>query len=80
MKPFVNSWVIDFGAMNHMICSSHKVNNYNPYPISRKIAIVDGSLTSIAGVHVQFSPTLTLRDMLHVLKLSTNLVFIQKLT
>ena len=43
--------------------------------------MVDGSLTTIVGVgDVQISSTLKLRNMLHVSKLSTNLVSIRKLT
>ena len=75
------SWVLDSGATYHMTHSSHKYNNYNPYPSSRKIATIDGSLTTVVGVgDVQISPTLTLRNVFHVPKLSTNLVLIQKLT
>ena len=61
--------------------SSHQFKNYNPCPSSRKIAIADGSLISVAGIgDVQISPTLILRNVLHVPKVSTNLVSIQKLT
>ena len=64
-----------------MTHSSHKFNNYNPCPSSRKITTANGSLTIIASVgDVQISPTLTLRYVFHVSKLSTNLVSIQKLT
>nr|CAN60478.1 hypothetical protein VITISV_018947 [Vitis vinifera] len=64
-----------------MTHSSHQFNNYNPCPSQRKIAIANGSFTTIAGVaDVQISPTLTFRNALYVPKLSTNLVFIQKLT
>ena len=42
---------------------------------------MDGSLTIVIGVgDIQNSPTLTLRNVFHVLKLFTNLVSIQKLT
>ena len=62
-----------------MAHSSHRFNNCNPYPSNRKIATIDGLLTTIIGVgDVQICPTPTLRNMLHVPKLSTNLVFIQK--
>ena len=64
-----------------MTHSSHQFNKYNPCPSNRKIAKVDSSLTIVIGVgDVQICPTLTLRNELHVPKLSANLVSIQKLT
>ena len=61
--------------------SLYQFNNYNPGPSNKKIVTIDGSLTTIAGVgDIQISPTLNLRNVLHVPKLSTNLVSIQKLT
>ena len=81
-KAFVKSWVIDSSATDHMTTHSlQQFKNYNPCPRSRKIVIADGSLTTIALVgDVQISPTLTLKNVLHVPKLSTNRVPIQKLT
>ena len=39
--------------------------------------MVDRSLTTVAGIgDVQISPTLTLRNVFHVLNLSTNLISI----
>ena len=65
----------------HMTHSSHQFNNHNSYPNNRKIATADGSLTIVASVGgVQISPTLTIRNVFHVPKLSTNLVSMQKLT
>ena len=64
-----------------MTHSSYQFNNYNPCPSNKKIATTDGSLTTVTGVgDIQISPTLILRNVLHVLKLSTNLISIQKLT
>ena len=64
-----------------MTHSSHQFNNCNLCPSSKKIFTGDGSLTTVAGVgDVQISPTLTLRNVFHVPKLSTNLFSIQKLT
>ena len=80
-ETFSNSWVLDSSSIDHMTYSSHQFNNYNLCPSIRKVTIADDSLTNIAGVgNVQISLTLTLRNVLHVSKLSTNLVFIQNLT
>ena len=61
-----------------MTHSSHQFNNYNPCPSSKKITTTNGSLTIFVGVDVQSSPTLTLRNVFHVPRLSTNLISIQK--
>ena len=43
---------------DYMTRSSHQFNNYNPCRSSRKMVIIDGSLTIVAGVgDVQISPT-----------------------
>ena len=80
-ETFINSWVIDSDGTDHITHSSRKFNNYNPCPNNRKIVIDDGSLTTIIGIgDVQISLPLTLRNVLHVPKLFTNLVSIQNLT
>ena len=74
-SPLSDSWVIDSGAMDHMTDSALKFCSYSPCLSNKKISIVDGS--SIAGqgkIHVNSS--LTLDNVLHVPKLSTNLVSI----
>ena len=50
-------------------------------PCNRKIVTTDGSLTTVAGIgDVKISPSLLLKNVLHVPRLTTNLVSIQKLT
>ena len=74
---FTNSWVMDAGARDHMTHSSNIFLTYSPCPSSRKIATVNGSLTTVASIgDVKISPSVILRNVLHVPKLSTNLVFI----
>ena len=47
----------------------------------RKIATADGSLTIVAGIgDVKISPSLMLKNVLHVPRLTTNLISIKKLT
>jgi hypothetical protein len=72
---------MDSGAIDHMTYSLNGFSTYLPCPSSRKIATADGSLTTIAGVgNVKIGPSLILKNVLHVPRLSTNLVSIQKLT
>ncbi|KAI3459866.1 hypothetical protein Pfo_016529, partial [Paulownia fortunei] len=80
-ETFANSWIMDSGATDHMTHSSQKFSTYNPCPSNRKITTADGSLTTVAGIgDVPISPTLILKNVFHVPKLSTSLVSIQKLT
>jgi len=76
-----NTWILDFGAINHMTCSSHQLITYTLCPSARKITMADGSLTTVVGQgNVPINSHLTLKNVLHVPKLFTNLVSIQKLT
>ena len=78
---FPNSWIIDSKATEHMTISSLKFSTYSPCPSNKKIALVDGSLTIVAGKgEIKIHPSLVLKNVLHVPKLSTNLVSIHKLT
>lgn len=53
-----------------MIHSSSIFSTYSPWPSSRKLATTDDSLTIVAGGG----------NVIHVPRLSTNFVFVQKLT
>lgn len=80
-KPIISSWVIDSGVTDHMTYSSQKFSIYNLCPSNKKIVIADNSLTTVAGLgDVQVNPSFVLKNVLHVLGLSTNLISIQKLT
>ena len=52
-----------------------------PCPSNRKIIVANGSLATVAGIgDIYVTPSLILKNVLHVPKLSANLVSIQKLT
>jgi len=75
-----NSWVLDSGASDHMTPFPHLFISYYPCPSSRKITMADGSLTTVAGQgDIFLNKNLTLKNVLHVLELFTNLISIQKL-
>ena len=75
-----NDWVLDSKATDHITTSPHLFTSYNPCPSSKKIAMANGSLTTVAGQgHIILNEHLTLKDVLHVPKLFTNLISIQKL-
>ena len=75
------AWVVDSRATNHMtLLSSHGFVSYSPCPSNKKIAIVDGTLVTVAGRgDIVINQNLVLKNVLHVPKLSTNLVSIHKL-
>ena len=71
----------DSKATYHMTPSFVHFTTYFPCPCTRKIVVVDGSLTTVVDVgHIQLGPSLLLKNVLHVPKLSTSLVSIQKIT
>ena len=76
-----NLWIMDSGATDHMTHSSLKFITYTPCPSNRKIAVANGFLTTIAGLgDIYINPSLTLKNVLHIPKLSTNLISVQKLS
>ncbi|KAK3004629.1 hypothetical protein RJ639_019506 [Escallonia herrerae] len=76
-----NSWIIDSGATDHMTSCSHLFSTYTPCARNKKIKIADGSLSAIARTgSIVLSPSITLHNVLHVPKLSCNLLSISKLT
>ena len=71
---FSSAWVIDSGATDHMTSFSHWFSSYNLYLGNRKINVADGTLAIVAGQGTKnLSPTLSLKSILHILRLSVNL-------
>ena len=80
-RVYDDSWIIDSGATDHMTSKSQLFHTYTPSPSNKKIAVANGSLVTVAGFEdIYIAPTLILKNVLHVPKLSANLVSIQKLT
>ena len=78
---FRNAWILDSGATDHMTHSSNHFKTYTPCPSSRKITVADGTTTTVAGLgDVQVNSDLILKNVLHVPRLSMNLISIHKLT
>ena len=67
--------------MNHMTQSSHGFVSYSLCLSNKKIAIVDGTLVTVVGQgNVVINHNFIFKNVLHVPKLSTNLVSIHNLT
>lgn len=63
-----------------MTSCSQSFSTYVPSAGNKKIRVADGSLSTVAGVGtVKISPRLVLHDVLHVPKLSCNLLSVSKL-
>ena len=73
--------IIDSGATDHMIGCAKLFSSYTPSPGNVKVKIADGSLSTVAGTgSIEIYPNIVLNSVLHVLKLSYNLISISKLT
>lgn len=80
-RVYDDSWIIDSDAIDHMTSKSQLFHTYTPSPSNKKIVVANGSLVTVAGFRdIYITPTLILKNVLHVPKLSANLVSIQKLT
>jgi hypothetical protein len=76
-KDHSSIWVIDSGAIDHMTYFAGSFRSYQPCPSSKKITVVDGSLTTVAGQGtIPFNHLLTLKLVLHVPNLTANLLSI----
>ena len=74
-------WIIDFGASDHMtgICSFFY--DYSSYNGDQMVKLADGSFTPIAGFGtVWLTAAFYLSNVLHVPKLSCNMLSINKVT
>ena len=76
-RVYDDSWIIDSGATDHMTSKSQLFNTYTLNPSNKKIVVANGSLATVAGFgDIYITPTLILKNILHVPKLSANLVSI----
>ena len=63
-----------------MTKSSHDFLSYSPCPSNKNISTTDGILSTVAGQEDVINSKFVLKNVLHVPKLSMNLVLIHKLT
>ena len=76
-KNYDYSWVIDSSAIDHMTSKSQLFHTYTPSPSNKKIVVANGSLATVASFgDTYITPTLNLKNVFHVPKLSTSLVSI----
>ena len=74
-------WIIDSGASDHMTNSSKFFESYLPCPGNQKVRIADGNFSPIAGKGlIKISEGIDLKSVLHVPKLTCNLLSVSKLS
>ena len=79
-RVYDDSWIIDSDATDHMTSKSQLFHTYTLSPRNKKIAMANDFLATVGGFRdIYIIPTLTFKNVLHVPKLSANLVSIQKL-
>lgn len=80
-SPLANFWVLHSRATGLMTHSSQNFSTYHPCPSTRKITTADGSLITGAGLgDIPINRCIALKEVLHVPKMSSNLISIKKLT
>ncbi|RVW33917.1 hypothetical protein CK203_082977 [Vitis vinifera] len=52
-RVYDDSWIIDPGATDHMTSKSQLFHTYTPNPSNKKIAMVNGSLATVAGTRLE---------------------------
>lgn len=73
-------WILDSGASNHMTSLSKCFKTYTPTSGFQQIKTADGSLSPIVGKgSVDLTSDIKLKNVLHVPRLSCNLLSIHKL-
>ena len=76
-----NTWIIDFGATDHMTHKFTHFLTYNPCSRNKKIIVADGTVVVVVGQgNISLILELELKNVLHVPKLSTNLISIYQAT
>ncbi|RDY13783.1 hypothetical protein CR513_01267, partial [Mucuna pruriens] len=72
-------WLLDYGAIEHMTPLSKYFSKYSPCLSNKKIVTTDHKLVTIVDTgNIKINSFITLKNVLHVPKLSINLVFMQK--
>ena len=74
-------WIIDSRASDHMTNSSNMFESYSPCPGNKRVTIANGNFSPIAGkCLIKISEGIDLKSVLHVPKLTCNLLSVSKLS
>ena len=50
INEFMNDWILDSSATDHMTYNPNHFKTYLPCPNNRKIVVADGTTTTMAGI------------------------------
>jgi len=76
-----NIWIIDSGVIDHMTPHSSYFSSYNALSCNQHINVANGFNTHIIGCgNIHLQPSFSLKNVLHISKLSNNLLSIHKIT
>ena len=76
-----STWVIDFGATDHMTSKSNLFTTFQSHPSISTVTLADGSRSCVLGsgtIHLTLQITLT--SVLSLPQFSFNLIYVSKLT
>ena len=74
-------WVIDSGAINHMIGNSNLFTTFQPHPSTSIVTLTDGSTSCVLESRtIHPTPLITLTYVMSLPQFSFNLILVNKLT
>lgn len=74
-------WILDSGVTDHITTDLNNFETYKPLETSNQITIANGTSVPITGQgKVDLYPILSIKQVLHVLNLATNLISVHQLT
>ena len=78
---FSSTWVIDFGATDHMTGNSSLFTTFQSHPSTSTVTLVDGSTSYVLRSRtIHLTPLITLTSVLSLLQFSFNLIYVGKFT
>ena len=76
-----SSWVIDFGATDHMIGNFSLFTTFQSHPFTSTVTLADGSTSCVLGSGtIHLNPLITLTFVMSLPQFSFNLISVSKLT
>ena len=76
-----STWVIDFGATDHMTSNSSFFTTFQSHPSTSTVTLADGSTSCVLGSKtIHLNPLITLTYIMSLSEFSFNLISMSKLT
>ena len=76
-----SSWVIDFGATDHMTGNFSLFTTFQSHPFTSTVTLADGSTSCVLGSGtIHLNPLITLTFVMSLPQFSFNLISVSKLT